>query len=62
LIVTDPNRQAQALTAVAEIVGPPAACRLLGEAFAMGLPLSVVARVAPQVVLRIADLMFDNDR
>ncbi|WP_144120912.1 caspase family protein [Catellatospora sichuanensis] len=58
--ITNPNLQGQALTAVAEIVGPQAACRLLGEAFAMGhwwSPLSAVARVAPQVVLRIADLM-----
>jgi tetratricopeptide (TPR) repeat protein len=63
--ITDLDQQAQALTALAEVVDPSEACRLLGEAFAVGrwwVPLPVVARVVPLVVVRVADVVFGNER
>ncbi len=54
------------MTLVAEVVGPLEACRLFGEAFALGkwwrVSLSVVARLAPGVVLRVADVVSGNER
>ncbi|GLW29020.1 hypothetical protein Areg01_19600 [Actinoplanes regularis] len=64
LSITDPYEQAKALTALARVVGPPGAYRLLGEAFAAGpwwIPLPVVARIAPEVVLQVADVATDDE-
>lgn len=47
--ITHPEQQARALIDLAETVGLPMACRLLGEAFAVGslsIPLPVAAKLA----------------
>lgn len=58
--ITDPHQQAEALTELAQFSGLPVAhrCRLLGEAFAAGswlAPLPVLAKLFPQLVIRIAE-------
>ncbi|SHN37975.1 hypothetical protein, partial [Actinacidiphila paucisporea] len=63
--ITDPDRQAQALTRVAKVVSLPRAGHLLGEAFALGswlTPLPVLATIHPQEVIRIADAVYADDR
>ncbi|MEU4088749.1 hypothetical protein [Streptomyces aureus] len=62
--ITAPDRQAEALVAVAEAVGLPRAGHLLGEAFAQGpcmAPLLVLAKILPQEVIRFADAVYAAD-
>jgi hypothetical protein len=67
--ITNPDRQARALVAVTQAVAAAGdhdrARRLLGAAFAVGswlMPLPVLAEHWPQVVLRIADEVYGDDR
>jgi hypothetical protein len=62
--ITDLHQQAEALVKVAEVVGLPHGCRLLGEAFAVGswlAPLLVLAKLRPRLVIQIADEVYGND-
>ncbi len=57
--------RAQALAEVATAIGLPRAGRLLGEAFAVGswlTPLPALAKLYPQLAIRIADAVYADDR
>ena len=63
--ITGPSQQTLALTAIAQVAGLQWACRLLGEAFAVGswmVALPVLARLRPQAVLQIAEEIYGDDR
>ncbi|MCU7722474.1 hypothetical protein ODJ79_01985 [Actinoplanes sp. KI2] len=63
--IADPDRQAYALVNLARTASTARARRLLGQAFAISkwwIPLRVVTRVEPRVVLRIADVVSGNRR
>ncbi|GAB3852774.1 hypothetical protein GCM10027610_081630 [Dactylosporangium cerinum] len=56
--IPDRDGQARALAGIAEVVGHPAADRLLGAAFGVGswlIPLPVLAKLQPNLVVQIAD-------
>jgi hypothetical protein len=62
--IADPDKQAQALAEVALVDGLPRGYRLLGAAFAAGswlVPLPVLAKLRPQLVIQITDEVYGND-